>query len=78
MEENKKIVDFPCKTCTHDTVCMYRSDLALLADSLKTPVKKYTSKDMFPDEIVTVTVGCKFYGPKYIPSTSWSNQPTCC
>ena len=61
MEEDKKIVDFPCKTCTHAAVCMHRSDLALLRDNLETLVKDYISKDTFPNGIVTVNVGCKSY-----------------
>lgn len=70
MKEDKKIVDFPCRTCTHAAVCIHRSNLALLADHLETPVKDYISKDTFPNEIATVNVGCGFYCPKYIP--------TCC
>lgn len=82
MKEDKKIVDFPCKTCAHAAVCIHRSDLALLADYLETPVKSYISKDTFPNGIVTMNVGCKFYSPSYMscaPSNCslWFDQPTC-
>lgn len=78
MKEDKKIVDFLCKTCTHAAVCMHRSDLALLTDNLETLVKDYISKDTFPNGIVTVNVGCKSYCTTYFPNTPWSNPSTCC
>lgn len=67
MEEKKTIVDFSCKTCKHATVCMHRSDMALLADSLETPAKEYINKGSFPGELVSMNIVCKLYDPGYVP-----------
>lgn len=78
MEEDKKIVDFLCKTCTHAATCMYKGDLDLLADHLEQPIKEYINTGTFPNGIATVNDGCKFYCMTYTPNTSWSNSFTCC
>lgn len=75
MEENKRLVSFPCISCRHAVVCTHRGELAILADYLETPVNDYlnTSKDTFPNELISVNVCCKFYDSM----VATSNYVTC-
>lgn len=82
MEENKYIIDYPCKTCAHALVCTHRGRMALLTNYLENPVKEYIDRGDFPNGLASVKVTCSFYSPAYtsqiLCGSPWLNKSDCC